>query len=74
MIFQVYILESLSTGEYYIGQTDNLRMRLERHNAGMNLSTKHAKPWKVIYVEDYNTRSEATRRERNRKRLMNRKR
>ncbi|MGY4300690.1 putative GIY-YIG superfamily endonuclease [Bradyrhizobium sp. i1.4.4] len=30
----VYILESLDSGHFYIGITDDLRARLAKHNAG----------------------------------------
>ena len=33
------------------------------HNGGKNRSTKPFKPWKVIYTEDFNEKSEAYKRE-----------
>ncbi len=37
--------------------------RLKKHNAGSVKSTKYGKPWKIIYTEDYSTKSEAATRE-----------
>ncbi|MEZ4783712.1 MAG: GIY-YIG nuclease family protein [Candidatus Kapaibacterium sp.] len=33
-MFSVYILQSESTGTYYVGQTQDVHKRLLRHNAG----------------------------------------
>ncbi len=60
----VYILQSETTGKYYIGQTEDLEDRLNRHNRGDSKSTKTGRPWKVVHVERYNTRSETVLRER----------
>ena len=62
-MFQVYILESLKDKTLYIGHTNNLKSRIFRHNAGMVKSTKNRKPWKVIHKENYQTKSDAVRRE-----------
>lgn len=55
----VYILESQKTGKYYVGQTHDLRGRLDRHNSGKNKSTKHGVHWVLVHHEKFNTRSEA---------------
>lgn len=67
----VYILESFKDSRFYIGQTNNLRDRLERHNAGYVKATAHRRPLKLIYQEIYNSRSEALRREKYLKNLKN---
>ncbi len=48
---------------YYIGSTENLERRLERHNQGATKSTKNGRPWKIVYTEEYKTKSEAIIRE-----------
>ena len=58
-MFTVYILFSKSSLKYYTGQTDNLENRLHSHNSGLSLSTKHGKPWDLIYNIEFSTRSEA---------------
>ncbi|MBI5216378.1 MAG: GIY-YIG nuclease family protein [Ignavibacteriae bacterium] len=64
MKYAVYILRSIKTGKYYIGQTQNLEDRLARHNSGHSFSTRHGKPWEIIHIEKYDTRSDAVKRER----------
>ena len=36
-MFFVYILEAAESKRYYIGQTENLEERVNRHNQGKNL-------------------------------------
>ncbi len=50
-MWYVYLLLSEKSGRWYIGSTKDLKKRILRHNAGQNISTKHDKPWKVIYCE-----------------------
>ena len=59
MTFFVYILQSDVDGSFYIGQTQDLIKRLEKHNKGLNRSTKLKRPWKVKFSKIYSTRSEA---------------
>jgi putative endonuclease len=40
-----------------------MEKRLKRHNQGKVKSTKAYKPWKVIYTEEFSTKSEAFQRE-----------
>lgn len=63
-MFQVYVLKSEGSGRYYIGQTKDVIERLQRHNKGRSKFTKVEKPWRLVYSESYETRSEAIRRER----------
>jgi putative endonuclease len=63
-MFCVYLLRSFLTGEHYTGSTHNHEQRLGQHNDGLVRSTKHARPWELIYYEEYPTRAEAVRRER----------
>lgn len=59
MKFYVYILESIIENSYYIGQTSNIEKRIISHNKGYTRSTKSKRPWKIIYTEECNSRSEA---------------
>lgn len=63
MQYYVYILYSEKNGSHYIGQTENIELRLHRHNRGDSRSTRLNRPWKLGYVEQYSTRSEAMKRE-----------
>jgi len=69
----VYILYSEKIDKYYVGITDNLEWRLERHNAGWGKYTKRGIPWKLIYNEKYNRKSEALNREKEIKKKKSRK-
>ena len=60
----VYILQSQLDGSYYIGETHNVELRLQRHNEGWSRSTKGKRPWIVVHTEVYPSRTEALRRER----------
>ncbi|TKB97870.1 GIY-YIG nuclease family protein [Pedobacter cryophilus] len=62
-MFHTYILQSLKSGRYYIGHTQNLEERLERHQSGKVTATKNKGPWKIVYTEEFNTKIEANRRE-----------
>lgn len=60
----VYTLYSSKFDKIYIGQTDNLERRLFEHNNGLlSTYTKRYKPWQIIYTEEYQTRNEALKRE-----------
>jgi len=63
MSYCVYILYSVSVDRYYVGQTSNLEDRLKRHNEGRNKYTKSGIPWKLVYQESFESRSEAMTRE-----------
>ena len=62
-MYVVYILQSINFDRFYIGHTVDLVKRIKEHNAGKTKSTKAYKPWKLVYTEDYNTKSEAFKRE-----------
>jgi putative endonuclease len=62
-MYFVYILQSLKDKGYYVGLTSNLENRLAYHNAGRVRSTKLRIPFKLMYSERFNSRSEARERE-----------
>jgi putative endonuclease len=72
MPFFVYVLQSQSTGRYYVGQTKNLDDRIAYHNANYSRALKNRGPWKLVYFETYASRSEAMRRENHIKRQKDR--
>ena len=63
MSFETYVLKSLKDGLRYVGSGENSHERLRRHNKGDYQFTKGHRPWVKIYVEQYETRSEAMKRE-----------
>ena len=64
MPYWVYILQSESTGRYYIGHTNDLEDRLCRHSEGRPESTRGRGPWRLVYREEFPTRQAAVIRER----------
>ena len=72
-MYTVYIIYSEKFDRNYIGQTDNIDIRLERHNSGTVKSTKAYTPWKIVHTEEFSTRSEAVRREHEIKKKKSRK-
>jgi putative endonuclease len=58
-MFFVYILKSIPTGQYYVGQTENPKSRLENHNRGFVKSTKSNAPYDMVFLLTFNSRSEA---------------
>jgi len=59
-----YILQSETTGRFYIGSTQGVASRLTEHNRGQTLSTRGRGPWKLVYQESFGDLIEARRRER----------
>lgn len=59
----VYVLESLKDLRHYIGVTTDIGRRVEEHNEGKVPSTKSRRPLRLIYSEDFETRSLAEKRE-----------
>ena len=63
-MFYVYVLRSEKTGRRYVGSSRDVHSRLQQHNSGHSLATKHGAPWRLIHQEEFLTRTEAVRRER----------
>lgn len=63
MSYYVYILESQKDGTYYVGSTNNLEDRFNRHSQGRVKATKTRGPWKLVYSEEHPDRSSAAKRE-----------
>jgi putative endonuclease len=62
-MFFLYILKSVDYPKTYVGITSDIDRRITEHNNGYSTFTKKYKPWKLIYSEKYNSRSEARARE-----------
>jgi len=62
-MFIVYILQSKKDLSFYIGFTSDIKRRLDEHNNGLSESTKHKRPWVLIYCEIYRMRKDAAERE-----------
>jgi len=62
-MFYVYILLQ-NDKHLYTGFTDDLKRRYKQHQDGLNISTKHKRPLKMIHYEAYILKTDAMRRER----------
>lgn len=58
-MYYVYILYSPDHDRYYIGQTQDLNSRLERHQKGYVKSTKHYLPVQLVWSKAVESRSQA---------------
>ena len=61
--YYTYILFFKKLDKYYIGSTSNLERRLEEHNRGKTTFTKTGIPWILVYYEEFNSKTEAIKRE-----------
>ncbi len=64
MPYYVYIL-LCKDGSYYTGQTEDVEQRVEQHKKGQGARYMRMRGLKkMVYVEEFNSRSEAMKRER----------
>ncbi|UCG29327.1 MAG: GIY-YIG nuclease family protein [candidate division WOR-3 bacterium] len=61
MKYCVYIIESLKDRSTYTGCTSDLARRLESHNKGTTHSTRHSKPFRLVWHATFNDRKKAYR-------------
>ncbi len=74
-MFYLYILYSAKKDAYYVGHTgDVLAERLRKHNSDHKGYTGSVDDWIIVYTEQYLSKAEAYRREREIKSWKNRKR
>lgn len=64
MAYYVYILKSLRDQSYYKGFTENPIIRLEQHNNAESKYTRSKIPWKLVYLEYFESKKDALVRER----------
>jgi len=62
-MYYVYVLRSVQGKFHYIGHSGDIYSRLKLHNAGKVRATKAHRPYTLIYFEEYQTKSEAQKRE-----------
>jgi len=64
LMFTVYVLRSLKNSKRYVGYTSkDVLKRLSEHNAGSNKWTRSNGPFKLVYSEQYASKTEAIVRE-----------
>ena len=62
-MFYTYILRSKKNNDIYVGSTSDVDNRIKLHNAGRIRSTKTNKPWELLECYEFESRSEAFRKE-----------
>lgn len=65
-MFEVYVIYNKEAGKIYVGQTNDLKRRVEEHNwhTIKGFTARFRTEWILIYTESLATRSEALTRER----------
>jgi len=58
-MFFTYVIQSTSTSRLYIGQTNDLQARINKHNSDKNFSTKNKGPWKLVFFKEFLLRKDA---------------
>lgn len=64
-MYYLYVLKSTKDSHLYIGSTNDLKKRFAEHNNGKVFSTKHRRPFNLIYYEAYSSEKDARMREHN---------
>ena len=59
----IYILYSIKFNRSYVGYTIDVDRRVSEHNLGNTRSTRPFRPWRLIHQEEFESKSEAYKRE-----------
>ena len=62
-MYYVYIIESESNRAYYKGFSEQPLVRLAQHNSGECSSTQKGIPWKLVFIQLFESKREALIRE-----------
>jgi putative endonuclease len=63
-MFFTYVLYSINFNKIYIGYSSDAKKRLAAHNDKRNSGwTKKYQPWVIIHLENFETKTEALKRE-----------
>lgn len=72
-MYYTYVIYSATINKYYVGSCQDVQQRLQDHLNSRSKYTKVAKDWELKYFETFQTRSEATQRELQIKKMKSRK-
>jgi putative endonuclease len=62
-MYYIYAISSKEHKYIYVGLTNDIKLRIKRHNDGRERTTKFYRPFELIYSEECKTRPEARVRE-----------
>ena len=60
----LYILQSIQSGKYYVGVSNDPELRLTYHNTIEKGFTSRYRPWELKFTKEYTSRIEAMKMER----------
>ena len=65
MFYYTYMLKSISPGykKTYVGYTNSLELRLDKHNSGKGAKSTKGYKWIIIYKKKYWSKSKAMKEE-----------
>jgi putative endonuclease len=56
--YQVYVIQNLA-GKFYIGLSEDVRVRLQQHNEGVSTWTRSHRPWTLVWMSELLSLTEA---------------
>jgi len=61
MVYYVYMLKSVTplVKKTYVGFSNNVKLRLSRHNSNKGAKSTKGYKWKIIYQKRFNNKSDA---------------
>ena len=61
MVYYVYFIKTLDTcqAKTYVGYTNNLNKRLEKHNSNLGAKSTKGYKWEIIYKKKFYSKSKA---------------
>jgi len=62
-MYFVYLIQSDIDNSFYVGYSQDPNKRLLAHNNGESTYTRRKMPWKLVYTEEYISKTEALKRE-----------
>ena len=62
-MYYTYVLQSEKDKQFYVGFTEDLKLRFEQHSKGRVESTRDRRPLTLIYYEGCLSQNDATKRE-----------
>lgn len=62
-MFYTYVLKSIKDKKFYVGWSNNLKLRVDKHKSGKVASTKNRLPVELVYYEACLNKEKAVKRE-----------
>ena len=61
MFYYTYMLKSITPGtnKTYVGYTNNVKLRLEKHNSNRGAKSTKGYKWLLIYTKKFKSKNEA---------------